>query len=354
DVQVDVKGAGKVSDKDKMASENLATEGWALWQQRKLAEAEKAFEKAVLKDPTNANAWNGLGWTQQNQGKPLNAKTSFEKCLQIQPKHAAALNGLGWIAKAQGKTDEAIGYWKKAVEATPTATAALNGLATTYMELKQFDKAVKYYRMWLKVEPDNADAKTGLEKAKSEKTNVQLEVKGTGGKELEKIVEQAVMTISTCAETDPRVEQSLESLQGLDEQAVVKEVVNFLDSDRNTVRRSAIYILWKGNFKSIEPAVPGLQKLCSHEEEYTRGMAALALGAAKVGSSFDVLCNMTLNDSSAYARRCAAYALGLMGNPEAKNVLEKALKDSDINVRSNAKAALTMLSQVEKPKSTQP
>jgi HEAT repeat protein len=178
--------------------------------------------------------------------------------------------------------------------------------------------------------------------------------KETSDRELEKIVEKAVMTISTCAETDPRVEQSLKSLQGLDENAVVKELVKFLDSDENTVRRSAIYILWKGDFKSIEPVVPGLQKLCSHEEEYTRGMAALALGAAKVDSSFDVLCNMTLNDSSAYARRCAAYALGLMGNPEAKDVLEKALKDSDINVRSNAEAALTMLLQVEKPKSTQP
>jgi beta-lactamase regulating signal transducer with metallopeptidase domain/tetratricopeptide (TPR) repeat protein len=163
-VQVEIEEAGKVTDKDKMASENLAAQGWQLWRQRKLPEAEEAFEKAVSKDPTNANAWNGLGWAQQNQSKPLNAKASFEKCLEIQPKHAAALNGLGWIAKAQGKTDEAIAHWEKAVKATPTATAALNGLATTYMELNRFDKAAKYYQMWLKVEPDNADAKTGLEK----------------------------------------------------------------------------------------------------------------------------------------------------------------------------------------------
>jgi hypothetical protein len=83
-------------------------------------------------------------------------------------------------------------------------------------------------------------------------------------------------------------------------------------------------------------------------------MAAIALGAAKVDSSFDILCNMTLTDSSGYARRCAAYALGLMGRADAKPILEKALKDSDLNVRNNAEAALTMLSQVEKPKSTQP
>ena len=169
---VQVEGVREISEADKMASENLAIEGWTLWRQRKLAEAEKMFKRAVEKDPANANAWNGLGWSQQNQGKPLNAKASFEKCLKIQPKHAAALNGLGWIAKAQGKTDEAIGYWEKAIEAAPAATAALNGLATTYMELKQYDKAMKYYEMWLKVEPDNADAKAGLEKAKAHQKDV--------------------------------------------------------------------------------------------------------------------------------------------------------------------------------------
>jgi len=158
-----------VSDRDKRASENLAAEGWRLWQQRKLPEAEQKFKEALEKDPMNANAWNGLGWSQSNQGKPLNAKVSFEKCLEIEPTHAAALNGLGWIAKGEGTTDDAIGYWQKAVAATPTATAALNGLAVTCMERKEYDEAIKYYEMWLKAEPDNADAKEGLKKAKAAK-----------------------------------------------------------------------------------------------------------------------------------------------------------------------------------------
>ncbi len=177
DVQVEVGRASNVSDADKMASEDIASEGWELWRERKLTEAERLFKKAVEKDPTNANAWNGLGWSQQNQGKPLSAKVSFERCLEIQPKHAAALNGLGWIAKGQGKTDEAIGHWEKAVAAAPSATAALNGLATTYMELKQYDRAIKYYEMWLGVEPDNSQAKTSLQDAKAESANLEPEAK---------------------------------------------------------------------------------------------------------------------------------------------------------------------------------
>jgi len=92
-----------VGQTDKITAENLASDGWKLWRERKLAQAEQLFEKAIQKDPTNANTWNGLGWSQFNQGKPLNAKLSFERCLEIQPKHPAALNGLGWKLSLIGK-----------------------------------------------------------------------------------------------------------------------------------------------------------------------------------------------------------------------------------------------------------
>ncbi len=167
-VEVEVSPAIKpVSDEDKRQAENLSAEGWRLWKQRKLVEAEKTFKRALAKDPNNANGWNGLGWAQQNQGKPLNAKTAFEKCLAIDPKHPAALNGLGWIAHGQGQKDEAITWWEKAVTAAPGATASLSGLTKVYMERKDYAQPVKYYQMWLDAEPGSAEAKSGLAKAKS-------------------------------------------------------------------------------------------------------------------------------------------------------------------------------------------
>ncbi|MBN1942453.1 MAG: DUF4019 domain-containing protein [Phycisphaerae bacterium] len=167
------------SKADKLKAENVSARGWALWQRRKLPEAEKMFLQAVELDPANTNALNGLGWSQFNQGKALNAKEAFEKCISLEPKHPAALNGLGWIAKGQGKTDEAIAYWTKAVEAAPSATAALNGLTQTYMEQKKYDEAIRYYEMWLKVEPNNADAKKGLKEAQGAAGTVQAAVKAT-------------------------------------------------------------------------------------------------------------------------------------------------------------------------------
>ena len=108
-----------------------------------------------------------------------------------------------------------------------------------------------------------------------------------------------------------------------------------------------MFILWHGEFTDIAPAVEPLKKLRSHDEEFTRGMAAIALGGKGIKSSFSDLSKMTTGDNSPYARRCAAYALGLLGQSEARPILQKALTDSDTNVRNNAKGALEMLPDEE-------
>jgi tetratricopeptide (TPR) repeat protein len=210
-------------------------------------------------------------------------------------------------------------------------------LGACLIKQKQYTKATPILREFIARFPKETKLV-----AKAKQQLRQLRSKITGA-ELAAIVDKAVMTISTCAETDPRVKPALASLDGLNEQAVVKELTKHLDSDKNTVRRSAIYILWKGDFTKITSAEAALTKLCKHKEGMTRGMAAITLGARKINASLQILCDMALKDDSPYARRCAAYALGMMGNPAARSVLEKALKDTNEFVRNNAEAALTML-----------
>ncbi|MBE0536794.1 MAG: HEAT repeat domain-containing protein [Phycisphaerae bacterium] len=158
-------------------------------------------------------------------------------------------------------------------------------------------------------------------------------------------VGEVVLTISTCAETDPRVAASLVKLKPLDAKKAVTEVARYLDSDKATVRRSAIFVLWRGGFDSIGPVEKKLVTLCSHSENLTRGMAALALGAAKAEASYDALVKMTLDDADGYARRCAAYALGCYGDAKALDVLQKAVQDKDPLVGQNAQAAINMLTE---------
>ncbi len=157
------------------------------------------------------------------------------------------------------------------------------------------------------------------------------------------IVQTAVTTISHCAEGDPRVEAALKSLQPLDQSQVLAALVPQLDATKDTIRRSAIYILWKAGFADITAAAAPLQRLLAHKEDLTRGMAALALGQNRMADVFEPLAKMIQDDPSGYARRCAAYALGLLGDGRAQPILKTALNDSESMVRENAKAALVLL-----------
>jgi len=158
------------------------------------------------------------------------------------------------------------------------------------------------------------------------------------------VVRQTVVTISQCSEGDPRVVTAMNTLRTLDQTKVISALVPFLDSAESTIRRSAIYVLYAGGLKGdIGPAIAPMQKLLGHSEDYTRGMAALALGQNRVTNSFDPLVSMVRNDSSGYARRCAASALGQLGDKRAIPVLRSAQSDADPNVRRNASAALDLL-----------
>ena len=165
------------------------------------------------------------------------------------------------------------------------------------------------------------------------------------------VVRQALDTISQCAEGDPRVATALNTLRTLDPAQVVSALVPFLESPVPTLRRSAIYVLYVGGLKPIDPAVGPLQKLLNHSEEFTRGMAAVALGTHRVASSFDALVSMVKNDASGYARRCAVAALGWLGDERAIPVLESAQADADPSVRQNA---IDALARLQKSKSGPP
>ncbi len=157
------------------------------------------------------------------------------------------------------------------------------------------------------------------------------------------VVRKAVQDISTLNDRDPQVLELLKSVKRLPESETVSEVAKYLESDRNTIRRAAIFVLWKAGFADISSAVPMLKKFLAHEENYTRSMSSLALGQAKAADAFDDLVKLATKDESSMVRRSAVYALGLFGDQRAKPTLQEALKDADHLVRNNAEAALTLL-----------
>jgi tetratricopeptide (TPR) repeat protein len=146
-------GSEPLSEEKRMEmAEELAAEGWQLWQQQKLPQAAAKFERAVKLDPDAANAWNGLGWARFNSGDSEAAVAAFEKCVELEPDHPAGLNGLGQLYLSWREYDKAEKFLTKASQNAP---AAWFGLARLYMLTGDYDEAQKWIAKALSQQPSD-------------------------------------------------------------------------------------------------------------------------------------------------------------------------------------------------------
>ncbi len=122
--------------------------------------------------------------------------------------------------------------------------------------------------------------------------------------------------------------------------------VNLLDHPDYVVRTRATCILV--DFGG-EDKIPHIAKVLKHDEnELVRHEAAFSLGQMCLSSGISPLVDSTLNDPSMFVRHEAAIALGVIGSKEAKEALEKALKDPDKPVVESAVVALSNIEFMEK------
>jgi tetratricopeptide (TPR) repeat protein len=164
-------GQGKNSGDEERAA-TLTADGWKLWEQRKMSDAEAKFAEAVKLDASKPGAWNGLGWSRVNQGKIKEAIEPFEKVLALEPDHPAALNGLGQSYLGLGKLDESEKFLLKA--AAKDASAAWWGLARLYLAKGDFDRALPWALLVVKEQPADQGGQEMLAAAKKRKIDDEL------------------------------------------------------------------------------------------------------------------------------------------------------------------------------------
>lgn len=160
-----------VTAEDTQHASQLMREGWQLWQQQNLADAEAKFAESVKLNPKNPDAWNGLGWSRFNQGERKTAIEAFEECIKLSPKHPAALNGLGQAYFFAKDYKNAERYLTKAA---PQAPAAWYGLAKLYLLTGDFKKALPYAKKIAAADPNDDGAAKMLEAAQSGKLGDEL------------------------------------------------------------------------------------------------------------------------------------------------------------------------------------
>ena len=166
-------------------------------------------------------------------------------------------------------------------------------------------------------------------------------------------IHEAIDLLSVTSEFErDKVKTVLDLVKAQPSQPALTELCKELKSDVATKRRSAVYILGALHWEDSGLAFTPLRELLSHSESMTRGMAALTLGTLADNASYEAIVRMAREDKDAYARRCAAYALGELGDVKALEPLESICKDKDPNVATNAKNAVDRLKFLQENAST--
>lgn len=118
----------------------------------------KAYKKALLNDPTNADAFNNIGTILKKEGKLKEAIDAFNQAIRNEPKNADAYNNLGTALKEKGLLDKAVTAFRKALTIKPKYAVAHNNLGNTLKEQGKLQKAIEAYDNAIAIKPDYAAA----------------------------------------------------------------------------------------------------------------------------------------------------------------------------------------------------
>jgi len=94
--------------------------GYVLWALGRGKEGVAWLNKALAKDPENANALNSMGYILADQGVLLDKALAFcRRALVLDKDNPSYLDSVGWVYHKMGLDKQALAYLQKAVEASP-------------------------------------------------------------------------------------------------------------------------------------------------------------------------------------------------------------------------------------------
>ncbi len=136
--------------------------GRKLQQAGRLADAERAYRKAVKINPNFFEAHNNLGNVQMETGRLKQAVASYRNALQWLPHHPMLLNNLGNALQLQGRNEQAVEQLRKALRQQPDYADAHNNLGNALHALGENSDAIAAYREAIRLDGQMVDALTNL------------------------------------------------------------------------------------------------------------------------------------------------------------------------------------------------
>jgi serine/threonine protein kinase/tetratricopeptide (TPR) repeat protein len=126
------------------------------------AEGTAAAEKALLLDPSLADAHAALGVIRSHSGDLAGGLRALQKAIELNPGLGAAHDRLGRVLYSYGRHAEAIAAMNKAVSLDPLSMFIRTGAGDAHYFAREYEKSVVHYRMALELDPRFDGAHTDL------------------------------------------------------------------------------------------------------------------------------------------------------------------------------------------------
>lgn len=191
-------------------AEELCRQGYSFSVNGENQKALEFFKEAIVKDPQNTMAWNGLGYCHVGMNNPQAAieayqqaiKTnpddvtlyfilgdyyiklgqyqkaieSYQQVLRIRPDLADAYFRLGLLYTELGRIDEGRDAFETVIRLNPSAAPAYYNVGIAYTNLGRFEDAINAHKQALRISPDFAPAHNNLGVAYGKIGNRNLEI----------------------------------------------------------------------------------------------------------------------------------------------------------------------------------
>ena len=113
--------------------------GSVFWLKQEFRQAVGCFDRAIVLDPGNAEAYFCKATAQQSLGEDAAAIAGYEKTLVIRPDYVEALNNKAVLLKEAGRVADAIQAYKAAIAIRPDCAEAWVGKSLCELLLGDFE-----------------------------------------------------------------------------------------------------------------------------------------------------------------------------------------------------------------------
>ncbi len=146
------------ADPAEPSTRELLEEGLRLHGKGQFEDARRTYERAVQRDPNNADALHLLGVVALQSSRYEEAAALISRAVEIAPSVADFHNDLGCALRDMKDVAGAAAAWQKAIELRPDFALAHYNIADLLRRKGRHEEAIAFYNQAVRTAPDFADA----------------------------------------------------------------------------------------------------------------------------------------------------------------------------------------------------